>query len=418
MLILYAAEKLPSKASAIGRAAKPAALAFRGKLNLYWACWNKFGWPELDTFTPSESEAEAAYAAAANDFKSVIDDFGLRLFRNGEPGQWGTMGDASVLPNYYYMFIPSTGNSNEDGEMLMVFAHGGPETGQGEDLMRVFTGRSVDGSQNQAVPRYEILDRYQSTITGDFCDPLIPMNPATPGARTALNSAINPESFANRDYRMKATLLWDYEKIMGMASLKETGYVVFIYKTWGGKVVIDGVEYPTFNDAGTNRTGVNFRKYVRNYGGAARNQGNYNYPVMRLADVYLMYAEATNAIYGPQDYAIEMVNRVRHRGNLPPLSAEKTATKESFFDAIEQERIIELFAEGHRNWDLRRWRALERVWGPPYGDGKWTIDTHGANQQRFFYNASELTYERCYLFRIPPSERDRNSNLTQNKPWR
>jgi hypothetical protein len=40
----YAYEKLPSKAVATGRAGKPAALAFRGKLQLYWASWNKFGW--------------------------------------------------------------------------------------------------------------------------------------------------------------------------------------------------------------------------------------------------------------------------------------------------------------------------------------------------------------------------------------
>ena len=56
----YAFEKLPVKSEQIGRASKPAALAFKGKLELYWACWNHFGWPELDTFTPSEEEARKA----------------------------------------------------------------------------------------------------------------------------------------------------------------------------------------------------------------------------------------------------------------------------------------------------------------------------------------------------------------------
>ncbi len=413
----YAIEKLPDKAVEVGRAGKPAALAFRGKLNLYWACWNNFGWPELETFTPSPSEAVSAYTAAATDFKRVINDFGLKLFRNGEPGEWGTMGNAEILPNYYYMFIPSTGNPNTDGEMIMVFTHGGTGTGQSEELMRVFTGRTVESSQNQAIPRYELADRYQSTITGDFAEPLVPMNPATPGARTAPNSALNPNSYANRDYRMKATLLWDYEMIMGMLTLQETGFSPFIYKTWNQLVNINGKTYRSFNDGGTNRTGYQFRKFIRNYAGQSRSDGDYNWPVMRLADVYLMYAEATNEIHGPQPDAIALVNKIRHRGNLPPLSATKTADKKSFFDAIEQERIVELVAEGHRMWDLRRWRALERVWGPPYGDGKWTIDTHGAQQQRFFFNAPELTYQRCYLFRIPPSERDRNPNLTQNSPW-
>lgn len=415
----YAAEKLPDKAPTVGRAAKPAALAFRGKLNLYWACWNKFGWPELETFTPSEAEANAAYTAAANDFKRVITEFNLGLFRNGDPGNWGTMGNAEILPNYYYLFIPSTGNANAEGEMIMVFTHGGTGTGQSEELMRVFTGRTVEGSQNQVIPRFEIADRYQSTITGDFCDPLIPMNPNTnPNARTALNSALNPQSYANRDYRMKGTLLWDYEMIMGLISLKENGFSPFIYKMWNAAITINGVKYTTFNDGGTNRTGYDFRKFVRNYAGQGRSEGDYNWPVMRLPDVYLMYAEATNAISGPQPDAIELVNKIRRRGNLPALKPEKTATKEAFFDAIEQERIIELFAEGQRGWDLRRWRALERVWGPPYGEGKWTIDTWGDRQQQFFFNASELTYQRCYIFRIPESERERNPNLTQNAPWR
>ncbi len=412
----YAFEKLPVKGSALGRAGKPAALAFRGKLELYWACWNKNGWPELSGFTPSASEATAAYQAAAADFKSVIEDYGLNLFRNGEPGEWGTMGHADVLPNYYYMFIPSTGNPNTDGEMIMTFTHGGTGTGQGEELMRDVAGRSHEGSQCWVSPRYEIADRYQSTITGDFADPLIPMNPNNDGARTALNSAVNPESYANRDYRMKASIMWDYEFSMGMISLKETGWCPFIYKTWNTNVTIDGVKYISYNTDGSN-SGYVFRKFLRNYAGQGRSDGDYAWPVMRLADVYLMYAEATNEINGPQADAIALVNRIRHRGNLPALAPEKTADKDAFFAAIEQERIVELLGEGQRSFDLRRWRAIERVWCPPYGAGVWRIDTNGAQQTRYFQNTSELGYQQCYIFRIPPSERDRNPNLTQNTPW-
>jgi hypothetical protein len=415
--LTYAFEKLPVKGSAIGRAGKPAALAFRGKLQLYWASWNKFGWPELDTFTPSATEATAAYNGAAADFKAVIEDYGLNLFRNGEPGEWGEMGKADVLPNYYYMFIPSTGNANTDGEMIMVFTHGGTGTDQGEELMRDVSGRSHEGSQCWVHPRYEIADRYQLTTTGDFAPKLIPMLPTAADARTAPNSALNPESYANRDYRMKASIMWDYEMSQGMLSLKATNWVPFIYKTWNTNVTIDGVKYISYNTDGTN-SGYVYRKFLRNYAGQGRSDGDYNWPVMRLADVFLMYAEATNEVNGPQADAIELVNRVRHRGNLPALSAEKTGDKESFFAAIEQERIVELLGEGQRSFDLRRWRAIERVWAPPYdGDGVWRIDTQGAKQQRYFQNSSELTYQQCYIFKIPESERERNPNLTQNKPW-
>lgn len=412
----YAFEKLPIKPSVVGRAGKPAALAFRGKLQLFWACWNKFGWPELDTFTPSAAAADAAYKAAAADFKAVIENYGLNLFRNGDPGNWGTMGSAEVLPNYFYLFTPQYANANSEGEMIMLFTHGGINTNLGEELMRDFAGRSHENSQCQVHPRYEIADRYQSTITGDFVTPLIPTNASSAGARTKLNSAVNPASYANRDYRMKGSIMWDYEMSMGVNNRVLTGWCPFIYKTWNAKVTINGASYYTYNTDACN-SGYVFRKFVRDYAGQIRNEGDYNWPVIRLADVYLMYAEATNEAYGPQPDAIALVNKVRHRGNLPELKAEKTANKTAFFDAIEQERIIELVGEGQRSFDLRRWRALERVWGAPYGNGKWTIDTHGAQQSRYFQNLSELEYQRCYIFRIPPSERDRNPNLTQNTPW-
>jgi starch-binding outer membrane protein, SusD/RagB family len=139
--------------------------------------------------------------------------------------------------------------------------------------------------------------------------------------------------------------------------------------------------------------------------------------VMRLADVYLMYAEATNEINGPQGDAIDLVNKVRRRGNLPPLGGAKIAGKAAFFDAIEQERIVELMAEGQRSFDLRRWRALERVWGIPNGNGVQTKDTWGANRDIYYRNTSVRTYQQNYIFKIPPGERDRNPNLTQNTPW-
>lgn len=409
----YAIEKLPAKGIQTERAAKPAALAFRGKLHLYWASWNKNGWPELDTFTPNQAEVNASFTAAANDFKAVINNYGLKLFRNGDPGEWGTMGNADVLPNYYYLFLPV---ANGDSEMIMAFTHGGTGTGQGEELMRDVAGRTHEGSQCWVFPFYEIADRYQSVVTGEFADKLVPTNPSTAGARTKLNSTVNQASYVDRDYRMKASIMWDYEMSIGLTSLKSTGYTPFIYKTWNAPVTINGVNYTSYNtDASV--YGYVFRKFLRNYGGLGRSEGDFSWPVMRLADVYLMYAEASNEVSGPQADAIDLVNKIRRRGNLPALKPAKTANKDEFFKAIEQERIVELLGEGHRGFDLRRWRAIERVWNPPYGLGVWKIDTHGANRDRYYQNSSELTYQQNYIFRIPPGERDRNPNLTQNKPW-
>lgn len=413
----YAYEKLPNKASQVGRASKWAALGFRGKLHLYWACWNrtswpwtsKGGWPELEGFVPNQSESDESYKAAAADFETLIDQSGITLFRNGEPGAYGEMGEADVLPNYYYLFQPV---ANGDAELIMAFNHGGTGTGQGEELMRDFATRATEGSQGWCQPRFEIGDRFQSTVTGDFCPPLIKMSPSEPDARTRENSALNPQSYADRDWRMKSILLWEDEVMMGMASLKAQGFKRYRYKQLSGTIGGLGAI-----NADGDQTGFISRKFVRDYAGQGRSDGDYSFPVLRLADVYLMYAEASNEAYGPTPKAIDLLNKIRKRGNLPELKPEKTATKEIFFEAIEQERIVELYFEGMRGFDLRRWRMMEKVWGPPFGTGLKRYDSHGGQRAHYFNNASDLTYERQYIFRIPPSERNKNPNLTQNRPW-
>ncbi|MEN9949639.1 MAG: hypothetical protein RLY85_391 [Bacteroidota bacterium] len=413
----YAIAKLPAKPSALGRASKPAALAFRGKLNLYWGSWKKNGWPELEGFTQDPAEAQTAFTAAAADFKSVINDFGLTLYKNGDPGQIDGLGKADILPNYFELFTPK---ANGNPENIMVFTHAGTPTNpsQGEELMRDFSGRTVEGSQAWVVPYYELADRYQLTTTGDFAPKMVPLNPTTnANARTALNSSVNPQTYANRDYRMKSTIMWDYEMCIGLTSLKSTGFSPYIYKTWAANVTIGGVNYISYNTDGA-VYGYVFRKFVRNYEGLGRSEGDYAYPVMRLADVFLMYAEATNEVGGPQADAVALVNRVRARAALPALAATKYASKQDFFNAIEQERIVELVAEGQRGFDLRRWRAIEKVWGAPGSAGVWRIDTWGANVTRYYQNTNDLAYKQAYIFRIPPTERDRNPKLTQNIPWR
>ena len=430
--LTYAFEKLPEKAADYGRMSKPAALALRGKVNLFWASWKNFGWPELKDFSQNTGEAMAAYTAAANDFRAVIDNYGLTLYMNGEPGECDELGKAEKLPNYYYLFTPI---ANGASEFVFYFTHGGTGTGQGEELMRDFAGRNHEGSQVWLNPRYEIADRYQSLTTGDFCEPMLRIAPnAAHDEFYTENAACNPQSYANRDYRMKSSILWDYETSVGFTSLQSTGWCPYVYMTWAATISNDPGNsnywgnFPgftaedagliTYNTDGTN-SGYVFRKFVRNTPGQGRSDGDFNWPVIRLADVYLMYAEAINEVNnGPDEKAIELVNKVRYRGKLPPLAGEKTANKDEFFKAIEQERIIELFGEGHRGFDIRRWRAIERVWCPPRDpDGVWRRDTQNRDAQRYFQNYIERNYQRMYIFQIPQSERDRNPNMTQNDCW-
>jgi tetratricopeptide (TPR) repeat protein len=87
-------------------------------------------------------------------------------------------------------------------------------------------------------------------------------------------------------------------------------------------------------------------------------------PYLRLSDIYLMYAEAVLFSSGgsPQgtsgNYSMtaeQAVNAIRNRAQLPNLDAKFTATNEAFFEEIVRERAVELFMEGARFCDLRRW---------------------------------------------------------------
>lgn len=418
----FAIDQLPDKAPAAGRVGKAAAFAFRGKVQLFWASWNNFGWDELSelgTFVPDKDKALAAYASAANDFKEIIlneEKYGVHLFRNGEPGECDEPGKAEKLPNYYYMFIPSTGNNSP--ENLMVMTHGGSGTDQCEELMRDFGTKTTESAEMQLQPRLRIVNAYQSTITGEYCDELIYKNAIPEGEDpyTYKNSYLNPDSYRNRDYRMKASIIWEYEVMEGFSNLASTGLHKYSYKNLAGKNV-GGSGLDAIN-ADNDESGVIMRKYVRNYPGQGASEGNFDFPIMRLADVYLMYAEAINeANGGPDELAIDVVNKVRHRGNLPPLGAAKCSTKENFFNAVIQERIVELFGEGQRAFDLRRWRLVGNIAGSPMGNGLSYFDTWGTRTARMLHQADNITYKRAYIFQIPPREIDRNPYLIQTPCW-
>lgn len=80
-----------------------------------------------------------------------------------------------------------------------------------------------------------------------------------------------------------------------------------------------------------------------------------NWPVLRYADVLLMYAEVLNET-GKTAEALPIINRIRRRGGLTDLSISSPVDMRL---AVEQERRVELAFEGHRWFDLvRTGRAL------------------------------------------------------------
>ncbi len=103
-----------------------------------------------------------------------------------------------------------------------------------------------------------------------------------------------------------------------------------------------------------------FRKYWTNIGSVNQNLG-INWPMIRFADVLLMYAEAVNEINGsPTAEAITAYERVRARAftGFESRMGTTPTTKEEFFKAIVHERLLEFGGEGIRKYDLIRWNLL------------------------------------------------------------
>ena len=91
-----------------------------------------------------------------------------------------------------------------------------------------------------------------------------------------------------------------------------------------------------------------------------------NWPLIRYSDILLMLAEADNELNnGPTSAAYNAINMVRRRGYGKPITTPDATvdipsglSKTDFFNAIAKERSLELASEGHRKYDLIRWKLL------------------------------------------------------------
>lgn len=153
-----------------------------------------------------------------------------------------------------------------------------------------------------------------------------------------------------------------------------------------------------------NYTGHSFRKYVpKDYCVLATNRNSgINYLLMRLADVYLMYAEAMNNL-GDDATAQEYTNKVRRRAyGFAPEGAQPTVdfvglSGTALRDKIREERFLELFGEGHRWYDIVRWKIVQTEVEK--------YNTYNKTQGTIIYN------DKDYYYPIPLREVDTNKNM-------
>jgi starch-binding outer membrane protein, SusD/RagB family len=161
-------------------------------------------------------------------------------------------------------------------------------------------------------------------------------------------------------------------------------------------------------------TGMNVKKSTYNVGHlASEYQSGLDVPLMRMADLYLILAEALAE--QANNEALTWVNKVRDRVNMPA----KTTADGTLVDLVRHERRVELAMEGQRIWDLMRWGAIKET----FGDGTkvkkhFFSDYLPANDLESRFARPQLgNYPgNVVLFPIPQQEIDRNSNIHSNNP--
>ncbi|MEG0518399.1 MAG: RagB/SusD family nutrient uptake outer membrane protein [Bacteroidales bacterium] len=119
-----------------------------------------------------------------------------------------------------------------------------------------------------------------------------------------------------------------------------------------------------FNSLVFNRTGYyNQKAYIKPYERIGT-EDIFSFPnnlrVMRLSEIYLIYAEACNK-QGADDLARIYVNKVRNRAGLAPISV----SAEQLFKAIQQENRVEFAMEGHRYFNLIRTKTAKAALSNP-----------------------------------------------------
>lgn len=171
--------------------------------------------------------------------------------------------------------------------------------------------------------------------------------------------------------------------------------------------------------------------WIQTLGYGSSLQGNETAAIIRLAEVYLMQAEAWNEyLDAPDSRVYDPIDKVRERAGIKPVreawgsysnNPTKVTTKAGMRDIIQQENNIEFAFEGHRYWNLRRWLIAHQAMNEKqYG---WNV--LGTTDQAFYnyetgpivvWSKNKFIAPRDYLDPID-AEEILISGMVQNPGW-
>jgi starch-binding outer membrane protein, SusD/RagB family len=385
-----------------GKVDKASAMAFKGRVLLYKAS------PQFNSSNPYDNQYwNDAYAAnkAAKDF----------LDANGY----------GLLENYVDIF-----ETEGHKENILSVIYNDPVKTDGRFEMGVRPLSETKNATGADQPIWAMAEAYP------MLDGKMPGDPDS-------DYSYDVQTFwENRDPRFEANLVWNgaiYE-LSGKAGRRQYTMTNIAESVDAFGFVIQGESHY--------RTGLYTRKGINEALPAELVSTNdYDWPEIRYTEVLFNYAEAANETGKPGE-ALQVLKDIRERAGIEPgddnlFGLKSGMSREEMREAILHEKYIEMLFEGHRFWDLRRHRMLDRLDGMrKYGIMAMKVNgrtfeevtpedvekakNYSLLPQDFEYEVVELITngpkqmsmpEEYYFFPIQLSHIDLNPNLEQNAGW-
>lgn len=346
-----------------GRITKQAVLALKARTLLYWAS---------PLFNASNDKNLWKQAAEAN--KAVIDFCAANGIQLGKYSEiWGT--DNYKAKEMIYVRRVGDTDSPERTNFPMGMENGNSGNCPSQNLVDAYEMQATGKVWNEEGSGYDSSNPYQGR------DP-----------RLAMTIAVNGDKWPNTN-PVPLELYVGGRNALPIAGATPTGY--YLKKYLDGTIDISA----STSSGGKRHSWVTYRlgEFYLNYAEAVFN--------------YLGSSDATNAEF-PMS-AREAVNVVRNRSDVQMPDFPTDMSADEFVTKYRRERMVELAFEGHRFWDIRRWK-----------DGN---SQKNLIEMQIVKNGDAYTYTRVtksrywndkmYLFPIPDSEIRKNPNLSQNPGW-
>lgn len=388
-----AVELLPDSPSADGRVCDYTAWSLISRIGLYEGTWQKFH--DGDAAASAEFLTDAAEAA-----KEVMDSDQYELFYSDALGG---------RDSYRYMFVledvqcnPAGLTKSSNSEYIFARRH--------DETLKPIGLNITHGCLNNAYrPTYKLASMYR-------CQDGLPIS------ISPLFMGENGENtdFDNRDNRMNGTMMMN-----GQRNWNNDGEWRI---SWDEEDEAD--DRCMIADRRVNSGFANY-KWATERQVADESEG-YDYPIIRYAEVLLNYAEAVFELNGSitDEQLDASLNLVRHRSNPEMTALSNDLVNTNGLDMREEirvERTVELFLEGFRIDDLKRWKTAEdempgdllgiKYTGTWY-ETNWTDMPNQTNSDGYIILYTGRTWnERNYLLPLPSDELQLNPELGQNPGW-